>query len=658
MIDLLHQHGQPTKQDRAFVSQGLTTGDVPRFVRFFWECPSDENHWWWYTAGGGYKKWAGNEYLVVEWEDDGRQVKDYVAETYPPEKFTLLIKQPETYGREAIYYGAVARGSLGPRLCKGAIFGDSAPGVMHTKLRPAALAGILSTRLASFLIRALSATVLTIRDPYVVRLPLYNQPLSEEVLDAIESLVVFCSKLKQFLNSMEPTERSFTNRILIWSKWDLYSLAHQAILHSAESQIELLVTQGFALVDKDINTIISETGIPSGWYPMIAGYDSPPDIFTNFSIPEIVINSIVNHEQVKFSTTELRNFKNRLRFLYIAGRGATQNSKKDGNEEYGEEDSDAIGGLIPIPPETFIEELSQTLQVHPITIFWLLKEMREKEGLVCPSEQKRHVEDYVSVMILRMLGYQWPKQVEAREPLPDWADKDGIIPLIEGLGEPTLVDRIRKRFGADFGEEKEASIESEFANIVGKPLERWLEEDFFTRHVKQFKNRPIAWHIVSNSSVVNHEVGQSGKGKKKGGRKKQKPAFSVMVHYHRFVDGEKGYGKLLLLKNKYLEKLMSKTRSELESLRGKGDDPETFDRIAELDRKLVELEDFRERLERIQEGKDPESRIYVRWKSPEQQPRGWRPDINDGVKINIAPWERLGMFPIKKIVGKVEMAPQ
>ena len=93
-------------------------------------------------------------------------------------------------------------------------------------------------------------------------------------------------------------------------------------------------------------------------------------------------------------------------------------------------------------------------------------------------------------------------------------------------------------------------------------------------------------------------------------------------------------------------------------LRGKGDDPKTFDRIAELDRKLIELEDFRERLERIQEGKDPESSIFVRWKSPEEQPQSWRPDINDGVKINIAPWERLGMSPIKKIVGKVEMAPE
>ena len=47
--------------------------------------------------------------------------------------------------------------------------------------------------------------------------------------------------------------------------------------------------------------------------------------------------------------------------------------------------------------------------------------------------------------------------------------------------------------------------------------------------------------------------------------------------------------------------------------------------------------------------------IRGRWKGPDEQPKGWRPDINDGVKINIAPWERLGMFPVKKIVGKVEM---
>ncbi|MFP3911399.1 MAG: hypothetical protein ACLFUT_04925, partial [Desulfobacteraceae bacterium] len=76
--------------------------------------------------------------------------------------------------------------------------------------------------------------------------------------------------------------------------------------------------------------------------------------------------------------------------------------------------------------------------------------------------------------------------------------------------------------------------------------------------------------------------------------------------------------------------------------------PEVFHRNAEP-------EDFREKLERIQEGKDLEARIHVRWKSREEQPKGWRPDINDGVRINIAPWKRLGLFPVKKIVGKVEM---
>jgi len=86
------------------------------------------------------------------------------------------------------------------------------------------------------------------------------------------------------------------------------------------------------------------------------------------------------------------------------------------------------------------------------------------------------------------------------------------------------------------------------------------------------------------------------------------------IDNHRFVDGEKGYRMLQLRRNKYLEKL-----------------------------------------ERIQEGKDREARINVRCKGPEEQPKGWRPDINDGVKINIAPWERLGMFPVKKIVGNVEM---
>jgi hypothetical protein len=58
---------------------------------------------------------------------------------------------------------------------------------------------------------------------------------------------------------------------------------------------------------------------------------------------------------------------------------------------------------------------------------------------------------------------------------------------------------------------------------------------------------------------------------------------------------------------------------------------------------------------RTHEGKNREARIYVRWKGREELTKEWRPDITKGVKIDIAPWERLGMFPVKKIVLTVEM---
>jgi len=54
------------------------------------------------------------------------------------------------------------------------------------------------------------------------------------------------------------------------------------------------------------------------------------------------------------------------------------------------------------------------------------------------------------------------------------------------------------------------------------------------------------------------------------------------------------------------------------------------------DRQMIELEHFKEKAERIPEGKDREARVY-RWKGTEEQLKGWRPDINDVVSINITP---------------------
>ncbi len=642
--------------------QGMSTSDNERFLRFHWEVGNNKLRWFPYSKGGGYSKWDGLDFYCVDWEDDGRRIKAYPSSA---------IRNEDCYFKPAWTYTKVASRSLGVRRSpKRWLFDAKGPALFLDENVQYELLGLLNTRPVSYLLRLLSPSM-EFGEGHISEIPMPRKGIS--INSSLAEISRCCVVMKAALIRLAPLERCFIPCQIPKSKENCFLSTCQdqieyhnmlcCVLHWLEGRLEQWSFDLFGLNRAERERILDDVGTPVGWHPLLSGYDAFPQLLPTLPpVSEGSVAELATHDRIFPGSDELDVFKSRLRAFYIAGHGAKVEEEQENSatEDKNNEESKTIvlGAHIPIPTETFIEELSQKLKINPISIYWLLREMRDKEGLTCPSELKRYAEDYVSVTLLRMLGYQWPRQVESGEPLPEWADNDGIIPLTGGLGEATLLDRIRKRFGADFGEEKEASIESEFANIVGKPLERWLEEDFFARHAKQFRNRPIAWHIVSDPSVVNHEAGPSGKGKKKGDKKKQKPAFSVMVHYHRFVDGDKGYGKLLLLKNKYLEKLMSQTRSELESLRGKGDDPKTFDRIAELDRKLVELEDFRERLQRIQEGKDPESRIFVRWKSSEEQPQGWRPDINDGVKRNIAPWERLGMFPVKKIVGEVEIAPK
>jgi len=47
------------------------------------------------------------------------------------------------------------------------------------------------------------------------------------------------------------------------------------------------------------------------------------------------------------------------------------------------------------------------------------------------------------------------------------------------------------------------------------------------------------------------------------------------------------------------------------------------------------LEDFKDKRERIQESKDREACIPVRWNGQEEQPKGWRSDINDGARSTL-----------------------
>jgi hypothetical protein len=290
---------------------------------------------------------------------------------------------------------------------------------------------------------------------------------------------------------------------------------------------------------------------------------------------------------------------------------------------------------MPIPSETFLEELSQKLEIHPISVYWLLKELREQEGLVSPPETKRQTEDWLSVKLLRMLGHRWPMQDKYEEeegkPFldPIWVDTDGMIALTSGMGEETLSERFRRFLDAEFDPDHGHRVEVELAHALGwkpgtewgkqkpQPLEDWFKRDFFRRHVSQFKHRPIAWHLKSPKGTV-----------------------QVIVYYHAF-----NRDRLALLRARYLGSLRQDLSSKLATATTQGyNDRANVARIDELEEQLADLKAFDDKLAELQEGRTREARIWCPWKTPEEQPHGWDPDINDGVRVNIAPVQRLGLL--------------
>jgi hypothetical protein len=237
----------------------------------------------------------------------------------------------------------------------------------------------------------------------------------------------------------------------------------------------------------------------------------------------------------------------------------------------------------------------------------------------------------LQVAAARLTGYRWPAELdetmrlapEARacvdkcKDLAPFADDDGVVPLVPMRGEPAAEGRVRDllrtAFGGEWSGAKEATLLAA-ANTDKAPadnLDDWLKNRFFAEHCTLFHNRPFVWHIWD--------------GRKKDG-------FGVLVHYHRLA-APNGEGRRLLEKitHGYLGDWIARQRDEMKANK------------AGADARLAAALDLQKKLEAILAGEPPYD-IFIRWKPLHEQPIGWEPDINDGVRMNIRPFIEAGVL--------------
>ncbi|MGC8635290.1 MAG: DNA methyltransferase [Candidatus Limnocylindrales bacterium] len=212
----------------------------------------------------------------------------------------------------------------------------------------------------------------------------------------------------------------------------------------------------------------------------------------------------------------------------------------------------------------------------------------------------------LQVAVARLLGYRWPDQEP--DALDELADADGLVPLVSVGGERPAAERLRTLLARADGDAWSPALLERLLAEAGSPgqtLETWLRDDFFAQHAKLFHQRPFIWHVWDG----------------------RKDGFSVLCHYHR-LDRAK------------LEKLTYTLLGDwIERQRAAGDEPGAEARLAAA-------LGLQENLARILEGEAPFD-IYVRWKSLAEQPIGWEPDLDDGVRLNIRPFVTAGVLRAK-----------
>jgi hypothetical protein len=221
----------------------------------------------------------------------------------------------------------------------------------------------------------------------------------------------------------------------------------------------------------------------------------------------------------------------------------------------------------------------------------------------------------LQVTLARLLGYRWPAESDTEMELTEEAreliasvkafdhlsDEDGIfcIPSVnaEQGGAERLRDYLQQVFASDWNSQTITQLlQKEGAKSAN--LEAWLRDEFFVQHCKVFQNRPFIWHIWDG----------------------RKDGFSVLVNYHKLT--KDNLSKLIYTYlGDWIRMCEAKKKGGESGAEGL----------------LSAAQKLKEKLEAILEGDAPYD-IFVRWKTSEQQPIGWDPDLNDGVRLNIRPF--------------------
>lgn len=439
--------------------QGLTTTDNEKYVRYWQELDIGNigfsydskdakisgKKWFPFNKGGAYCKWYGNNELVVNYKNDGEEIKSDVLQKYKYLKTPdFVVKNSKTYFEEGLTWSALSNDFSIRWFPQGAICADKGQGLFAEKDILYYVCGFLNSCVTKVYLQFISPT-LDFNCGYIRKLPFR---LEENEIGAITSKVkeniVYAQQdwdsfetswdfsthpfLQMNQKSIEMDNIAITKISDSYGLWKAYTdIAFEKLKHN-EAELNRIFIDIYGLQD-ELTPEVEDKDIT------VRKADLGRDIrsFISYAVGCMFGRYSLNQDGLMFAGGNMKDT-----YAYYGGTFAdTANIRMDGQYTFGE---------------------------------------------------------------LGTPFYYFP--VDGKEPLECWkVDADNVIPITD---EEYFADDIVTRFAefvkAVYGEETlEKNLEF-IASVLGnksfssrEAIRNYFLKDFFKDHCKIYQKRPIYW---------------------------------------------------------------------------------------------------------------------------------------------------------------------
>ena len=455
-------------------SQGMSVSNKEKYQRFYWEVSpkdickvkGDGKRWVFFSKGGPFNKWYGNNWLVVDWENDGYDLKHFPK---------AAIRNQAYYFIEGITYSSSgSKGTSFRYLPSNYLFSGGGPSIT---IKPSHniswkyVCAVLNCCITNYMLECLNPTVNTTqgdlnRVPFVVP--------NKSVENTVASLVQANIAIKKHICTYSIIEQNYTHSPIGTSTLPEQELPHYYNYENAlltqillnEAIINRIVFDVYELSEHDRQMVLDKEGIPVG----------------DLSVSQAALDAY--KAWLKEENTEFPPSAEVWEHLDALTINNNQPQIADFDKLY----QNNYGW------EEFCS--SENHRMNPIEVWYQFRQA----SILPPQRTQSLAFELITDVIRTVLA----------------KDDDGVIPLCERMGEEPLDVRIEQELvergysGAQIAQ----LIQLVCMNQGGssKSLRKYLYEKFFQQlsyEVDLFKYlpaTPFIWHLTSGDPASGHSA--------------------------------------------------------------------------------------------------------------------------------------------------------